>query len=87
MANIVIYSKANCAYCTFAKEFLTSKNLPFTEIRIDLDAEKQKEMVSLSGKRTTPQIFINDQPIGGYDDLAALAQSGQLTALLNKHSS
>lgn len=83
MANIVMYTKENCSYCMRAKELLASKNLKYQEIRVDLDAEKLEEMQRLSGRRTVPQIFINDQSIGGYDDLFALSQSGKLTDLLN----
>jgi glutaredoxin 3 len=82
MAKIIIYSKDHCAYCTWAKQLLESKNLPYEEIRVDLDSEKLQEMLKLSNQRTTPQIFINDQHIGGFDQLSALAQSGKLDTLL-----
>lgn len=82
MAKVVIYAKDNCPYCRLAKDLLSAKNVPFEEIRVDLDAAKLNEMVSLSHRRTVPQIFINDQPIGGYDDLAALVKSGKLDSLL-----
>lgn len=83
MANIIIYSKANCPYCEWAKTLLQQKKAAFQEIRIDLEPDKRIEMEQLSGRRTVPQIFINDQPIGGYDDLSALAKSGKLDDLLN----
>jgi glutaredoxin 3 len=83
MTNIIIYSAQNCGYCTRAKELLTHKGVSYTEIRIDLDPAKREEMLQrANGKRTVPQIFINDQHIGGYDDLAALELSGKLDALL-----
>ena len=65
------------------KYLLTAKKIAFEEVRVDLDPEKLEEMLRLSNRRTVPQIFINDQPIGGYDDLAALAKSGKLDGLLN----
>ncbi len=83
MTKIIMYTKENCSYCTRAKQLLASKKLDYQEIRIDLDSTKRQEMERLSGRRTVPQIFINDQAIGGYDDLFALAQSGKLTTLLN----
>ncbi len=83
MSKIIMYSKENCSYCARAKQLLASKNLDYQEIRVDQDPAKLEEMISLSGRRTVPQIFINDQAIGGYDDLFALSQSGKLTALLN----
>jgi len=83
MTKIIIYTKENCSYCVRAKQLLTSKKLNYQEIRIDLDPAKREAMERLSGRRTVPQIFINDQAIGGYDDLFALAQSGKLHDLLN----
>lgn len=83
MTKILIYTKENCSYCVRAKQLLTSRKLNYQEIHIDLDPAKCEEMIRLSGRRTVPQIFIKDQPIGGYDDLFALAQSGKLNDLLN----
>ncbi len=82
MANIVIYTKENCPYCTWAKQLVAAKQAIYKEIRVDLDPAKREEMERLSGRRTTPQIFINDQAIGGFDDLSALAKSGNLDNLL-----
>jgi glutaredoxin 3 len=83
MAKVIVYTKDNCPYCRLAKELLSARHVAFEEIRIDLDNSKAEEMIRLSNKRTVPQIFINNQPIGGYDDLAALAKSGKLDNLLN----
>jgi glutaredoxin 3 len=70
MATVVIYTKDHCPYCDWAKQLL------------DLDADKLAEMIQLSSRRTVPQIFINNQPIGGYDDLSELAKTGKLDQLL-----
>lgn len=83
MTTIVIYTKENCPYCTWAEQFLDARKLSYEEIRIDLHPEKRIEMEKLSGRRTVPQIFINGQAIGGYDDLVALAESGKLDRLLD----
>jgi len=83
MIKIIIYTKENCSYCTKAKKLLAEKKLDYQEIRVDLAPEKRIEMERLSGRRTMPQIFINDQSIGGYDDLFSLVQSGKLNNLLN----
>lgn len=83
MSNVVIYSKENCPYCVMAKKLLDARNVVYTEIRIDLIEAERDNMIRLSGRRTVPQIFINEEPIGGYDDLAALAKSGKLDDLLN----
>lgn len=82
MAKVIIYTKDSCPFCKLAKDLLTRRQISFQEIRVDQDASKLEEMLRLSNKRTVPQIFINDQAIGGYDDLAALANSGKLDALL-----
>ena len=82
MAKIIIYTKANCPYCEWAKQFLNSKQLSYEEVRVDLDPDKLKEMENLSKRRTVPQIVINDLPIGGYDDMIRLSKTGELYTLL-----
>jgi glutaredoxin 3 len=82
MAKVIVYTKEPCPYCHLAKELLTARHVAFEEVRIDLDPSRLEEMLRLSNRRTVPQIFINDQSIGGYDDLAALAKSGKLDGLL-----
>ncbi len=81
-AKIIVYSKANCPYCVWAKQLLDNKKVSYDEVRIDLDADQRAVMERLSGRRTVPQIFINDQPIGGFDDLSALEKAGKLDSLL-----
>ena len=83
MAKVVVYTKGNCPYCRMAKELLNAKQVAYEEIHIDQDETKLNEMIQRSNRRTVPQIFINEQPIGGYDDLAALAKSGKLDGLLS----
>lgn len=82
MANIIMYTKASCPYCIKAKELLQRKQQPFTDIRIDEHPELRAEMIAKSGRQTVPQIFINDQHVGGCDDLHALDAQGTLDELL-----
>jgi glutaredoxin 3 len=82
MAKVIIYSSASCSYCVRAKMLLDQKKVAYEEIRIDLDDQKRDEMIARSGRRTVPQIFIDDQHIGGFDDLWALEQRGELDRLL-----
>lgn len=82
MAEVIIYSTEYCPYCYHAKELLKRKNVSFRDIRIDLHPELRDEMNTKSGRSTVPQIFINDQPIGGCDDLYALETQGKLDELL-----
>lgn len=83
MAQVVIYTKENCPYCRLAKNLLDDKNIPFDEIRVDLHPEKLAEMIAKSNRKTVPEIFINDQLVGGYDDLAAITKSGKLDQLIH----
>lgn len=82
MASIIIYSTNHCPYCAKAKRLLDLKQARYEEINIEDRPEKQEEMISLSGRRSVPQIFINDQHIGGCDDLYALDALGKLDELL-----
>lgn len=83
MAKVEIYTKFTCGYCFRAKGLLKSKDVDFQETDITMGGPKREEMIQRSGGRTTvPQIFINDQHIGGSDDLAALEDAGKLDILL-----
>ena len=78
-----MYSGDPCPYCGAAKALLKSKNIEFEEIDIWKDPAKAKEMLQrTNGKRTIPQMFIEDHYIGGNDDLQALNRSGELDKLL-----
>ena len=81
MPLIEIYSTAICPYCVRAKTLLKSKGAQWKDIMIETQADMEK-MMRRSNRRTVPQIFINDQHIGGYDDLAALNDAGKLDPLL-----
>jgi glutaredoxin 3 len=83
MSHVVVYSSANCPYCIRAKELLERKGIQYEEVHVDLDPAQKDLMIERSGRRTVPQIFINNQPIGGYDDLYALDKSGELAKLLS----
>lgn len=87
MARIQIYTTASCAYCGAAKGFLARRgHTAIEEIRIDLDPSLREEMVARTRRRTVPQIFINGQHVGGYDDLTALDRAGKLQPLLEGQS-
>jgi glutaredoxin 3 len=83
MSKIELYSTAVCPYCVSAKNLLKAKGLEWTEVRIDTDPAQRDAMLTRSGgRRTVPQIFVNDQHVGGFDDLLAADRSGQLAQLL-----
>jgi len=82
MAKVTIYSRSWCSFCKQAKSLLESKGIDYTTIDIEEQPEKREEMIELTGRTSVPQIFINDQAIGGCDDLFALHSSGELDTLL-----
>lgn len=82
MAKVEVYSSMHCPYCVMAKQLLDRKGVTYTEIRVDLDPTKRQEMMNKSRQRTVPQIFINDESIGGYTDLVAINNSQRLDSLL-----
>jgi glutaredoxin 3 len=83
MPKVVIYTTASCPYCIAAKRLLTQKGVSFQEISVDGDpAGRAKMSERAGGRRTVPQIFIEDNHIGGCDDLYALEQAGRLDAML-----
>lgn len=82
-ANIEVYTWSTCPFCIRAKALLTKKGVEFTEYCIDGDEAARAVMAERShGKRSLPQIFINDQHIGGCDDLYALNSANKLDPLL-----
>ena len=83
MPNITIYATAVCPYCVNAERLLLGKGVTkINKIRIDLHPEKRDEMMQRTGRRTVPQIYIDDRHIGGFDDLRALDLAGGLDSLL-----
>ena len=81
---IVIYGTEFCSYCTAARMLLKKKGLNYEDVLISQDNEKRREMERLSGGRTVPQIFIDDKPIGGFDELYSLDQDGRLDEILGR---
>ena len=83
MKNITIYTGPMCNYCEAAKRLLARNNATYNEINIATVAGAMDEMIKkANGKRTIPQIFFDDQHIGGYDEARALEKEGKLKELL-----
>ncbi len=82
MANIVIYSKDYCPYCVAAKNLFNKKGVQFEEIFMDDKPDEYQALKERTGMMTVPQIFINDELIGGYQELAALDRANKLDPLL-----
>jgi glutaredoxin 3 len=78
-----MYSTRVCPYCVMAEKLLQKKGVTQLEkILIDVDPAQRETMMTRTGRRTVPQIYIGDHHVGGYDDLAALDRAGKLDALL-----
>lgn len=83
MAKILMYATGVCPYCVMAEKLLRAKGATDIEkVRVDLDPARREEMMSRTGRRTVPQIYIGERHVGGYDDLAALDRAGGLDPLL-----
>ena len=78
MKNIQIYSTQQCPYCVRAKALLQAKGLPYEEIDVSADIDVMQEMVERSGNRSVPQIFIDGEPVGGFQELSQLHAEGGL---------
>jgi len=83
MTEVTRYTSTACGYCRRAKKLLDKKGVDYDEIRLSLfDPDARMRLVELTGRYTVPQIIIGEQPIGGYDQLKALDDAGQLDELI-----
>jgi glutaredoxin 3 len=80
--NVTLYVSDTCPYCTAARMLLKKKGLTWEEVLVSREPKLRDEMIARSGRRTVPQIFIDEQPIGGFDELYALDRNGELDRLL-----
>ena len=83
-AKVVMYGTAMCPYCAAARMLFKKKNIEFEDIPVQGNADLRAEMEAKSGGRTVPQIFIDGEPVGGFDDVYELDQSGKLDELLGR---
>lgn len=83
MAKVEMYTKQYCPFCVRAKHLLDKLAVDYAEIGIDGDSELREKMIAIAGGHTVPQILINDQAIGGCDELYALHAAGRLEPMLN----
>lgn len=82
MAKVEIYLTEFCPYCVRARRLLDSKNIDYTVVDVGGDRARWREMTQRSQRHTVPQIFIDEVPVGGFDDLAELERAGRLDHLL-----
>lgn len=79
-----IYTKPTCGFCIAAKNLLTQKNIAFTDTDISNNDTLRNELIAQTGHRTVPIVFVQGKFIGGFDDLQALAHTGELDTLLTQ---
>ncbi|HBJ94342.1 MULTISPECIES: glutaredoxin 3 [Ponticaulis] len=85
MAKVEIYTRQFCPYCTRALSLLDKKGVKYTHVDAGMDPQKRQEMIQrANGGSTYPQIFINDDHIGGCDEMFALERAGKLDPLLSQ---
>ena len=83
MPAVTMYTTAVCPYCIQAERFLKAKGVSeIAKIRVDLDLALRRAMMERTGRRTVPQIYVDDYHVGGYEDLVALDHAGRLAPLL-----
>lgn len=84
MAHVVMYTTATCPFCMNAERLLQSRGVKdIQKIRVDLHPELRVEMMEKTGRRTVPQIYIDEHHVGGFEDLRALDMAGGLQPLLD----
>jgi glutaredoxin 3 len=82
--HIRVYSTLICPYCIRAKALLKSRGIQYEEIDVTGDSSARAWLVQATGRRTVPQIFFGDEPIGGFDELRAMDVSGELAKRLGR---
>jgi glutaredoxin 3 len=79
---VTVYTKQSCPYCVRAKTLLSRKGIAFEEISVEGRDDLREWLVAASGQKTVPQIFAGERALGGFTDLAALEEAGELDAIL-----
>ena len=81
MTRVKIYTTSSCPFCIRAKRLLGARGIPFEEIDVGNDDALREEIIQRTGRRTVPQIFIDERSVGGFEELAALDAAGKLAEL------
>jgi glutaredoxin 3 len=82
MTRITVYTTEPCGYCRTAKALLDRRGIPYDEVNLSKDGAGRAELVSRTGMMTFPQVIVDGEPIGGFQELAAADRSGRLADLL-----
>jgi glutaredoxin 3 len=81
---VVLYGTPYCSYCLRARLLLEQKGVAFEDVDVSRDMDRRRWLLERTGRRTVPQIFIDEKPVGGYDDIALLDRQGKLDELLSR---
>jgi glutaredoxin 3 len=81
MTRLTIYTTEPCGYCRTAKALLDKRSIPYEEVNLAKDPAGRAELVKLTGMMTFPQVVIDGEPIGGYQELAQADRAGRLSEL------
>jgi glutaredoxin 3 len=81
MARVTVYTTEPCGYCRTAKALLDRRGIDYDEVNLAKDAEGRAELVARTGMMTFPQVILDDEPLGGFQELAAADRSGRLAEL------
>jgi len=83
MSQVTIYSTDSCSHCARAKALLAARRVEFTEVNLSKDPEGRMALASKTGMMTFPQVMVDGELIGGFNEVLAAAQNGQLEELLS----
>lgn len=83
MKSVQIFTKSTCPYCNRVKEFFNSKKIPFEEVDLSNNSDELAALKRKTGLLTVPQVFIDNELIGGCDDILRLDSEGRLFDILN----
>lgn len=78
-SDVIVYTTRVCPYCIAAKRLLSQRGISYEEVDVSADDAKRAWLADVTGRRTVPQIFIDGEAIGGYDDLVVLDRAGRLS--------
>jgi glutaredoxin 3 len=84
MADVLVYTTERCPFCIRAKALLDARGIPYREVNLERDPEGRAELVRLTGMMTFPQVLIDGELVGGFQETLAADRSGQLAALVRR---
>ena len=81
MSRVTVYTTEPCGYCRTAKALLDKRGVEYVEVNLAKDADGRAELIQITGMMTFPQVVIDGEPLGGYQELARADRAGLLRAL------